>query len=160
MNACPPSRAAKLLLMILTVSLTTASQVGQSAAADLPVLTLPPVALSAFAEVPPVKTLEVTPALKDYATTADKAANVKGVMKLLGVQLTPGQKKFLDEHKFLLIPKRATKFKGKMGEGWEYDEMLGMFDEVGGSESVAERRLENRASGHARCLAPRLSQIF
>ena len=34
-----------------------------------------------------LKTLEVTPALKDSATTVDKAANVKGVMKLLGIQL-------------------------------------------------------------------------
>ena len=30
-----------------------------------------------------------------------------------------------------------------MGDGWEWDEMLGMFDEVGGSESEAERRPEN-----------------
>ena len=107
MNACPPSLSAKLTLMILTVILTTVGQVRQSAAADLPVLTLPPVTLSAFAEVPPLKTLEVTPALKDSATTVDKAANVKGVMKLLGVQLTAGQKKFLNEHKFLMIPKAS-----------------------------------------------------
>ena len=73
----------------------------------------------------------------------DKAANLKGVMKLLGVQLTAGQKKFLNEHKFLMIPKRATRFKGKMGNGWEWDEMLGMFDEVGGSEAASERRPEN-----------------
>ena len=85
----------------------------------------------------------MTPALKDSATTVDKAANAKGVMKLLGVQLTAAQKKFLNEHKFLLIPKRATRFKGTMGNGWEWDEMLGMFDEVGGSESEAERKPEN-----------------
>ena len=78
MNACPPSRSAKLTLMILTVILTTVGQVGPGAAADVPVLTLPPVTLSAFAEVPPLKTLEVTPALKDSATTVDKAANAQG----------------------------------------------------------------------------------
>ena len=143
MNACPPSRTAKLLLTILTVILTTAGQVGRSAAAEAPVLTLPPVTLAAFAEVPSLKTLEVTPALKDSATTVDKAANLKGVMKLLGVQLSADQKKFLNEHKFLLIPKRATRFKGTMGDGWQWDEMLGMFDEVGGSESAAMRRPEN-----------------
>ncbi|MDO9070022.1 MAG: DUF3160 domain-containing protein, partial [Deltaproteobacteria bacterium] len=143
MDACLPSRTAKLLLMILAFILTTAGQVGPGAAAEVPVLTLPPVKLAAFAELPPQPTLEVTPALKDSATTVDKAANVKGVMKLLGVQLTAGQKKFLNEHKFLMIPKRATRFKGKMGDGWEWDEMLGMFDEVGGSESVARRQPEN-----------------
>jgi hypothetical protein len=143
MNACPASGATKLLLMMLTVILTTAGQMGPGAAAEVPVLTLPPVKLTAFAEVPPPKSLEVTPALKDSATTVDKAANLKGVMKLLGVRLTAGQKKFLNEHKFLMIPKRATRFKGTMGDGWEWDEMLGMFDEVGGFESVAERRPEN-----------------
>ncbi|MBU4232441.1 MAG: DUF3160 domain-containing protein [Proteobacteria bacterium] len=143
MDACPPSRTAKLLLMILTFILTAAGQVGPGASADVPVLTLPPVTLAAFAELPSLKTLEVTPALKDSATTVDKAANVKGVMKLLGVRLTAGQKKFLNEHKFLMIPKRATRFKGTMGDGWEWDEMLGMFDEVGGSESVSERKPEN-----------------
>jgi len=149
MNLSPPALSAKLGLMALTVFLITASHGGQSAAADPPVLTLPPVTLSAFAAVPPLKTLEVTPALKDSATTADKAANVTGVMKLLGMHLTAGQKKFLNEHKFLLIPKRATRFKGKMGDGWEWDEMLGMFDEVGGPGSVEMRRPE-----HARLVTP------
>ena len=139
MDPCPPSRSAKLTLMILTVFLACAGQAGPSAAADPPGLALPPVTLSGFAEVPPLKTLEVTPSLKDAATTVDKAANLKGVLKLLGVQLTPGQKKFLNEHKFRLIPKRATQFKGRMGDGWDWDEMLGMFDEVGGPESVEMR---------------------
>jgi hypothetical protein len=85
----------------------------------------------------------VTPALKDSATTVDKAANAKGVMTMLGVQLTAAQKKFLNEHKFLMIPKRATRFKGTMGDGWEWDEMLGMFDEIGGSEAASERKPEN-----------------
>ena len=149
MNPCPPSRFAKLTLMVLTALLITVGPAGPGAAAEPPALSLPPGTLTAFAEVPPLKTLEVTPALKDSATTVDQAANFKGVMKLLGVQLTPGQKKFLNEHKFLLIPKGATQFKGKMGDGWEWDEMLGMFDEVGGPSSEAMRRPE-----HARLVTP------
>jgi hypothetical protein len=143
MDACPPSGVTKLLLMLLALILTTAGQVGQSAAADLPALTLPPVTLTAFADLPPQQTLEVTPALKDSATTVDKAANARGVMKMLGIRLTPAQKKFLNEHKFLMVPKRATRFKGTMGDGWEWDEMLGMFDEIGGSEAASERKPEN-----------------
>jgi hypothetical protein len=143
MDASSVSRSSKLTLMLLTVILTTVGRVGPSAAADLPALTLPPAPLAAFAELPPVKALAVTPALKDSATTVDKAANAPGVMKLLGVQLTAGQKKFLDEHKFLLIPKGATRFKGEMRGGWDFDEMLSMFDEVGGSGSVEMRRPEN-----------------
>ncbi|MGO8761417.1 MAG: DUF3160 domain-containing protein [Desulfobaccales bacterium] len=143
MHLSPPSLSAKLSLMVLTVCLITASHGGPSAAADPPPLTLPPVTLSTFAEVPPLNPLTVTPSLQDSATTADKATNLKGVMKLLGVQLTPAQKKFLNEHKFLLISKRATRFKGKMGPGWEWDEMLGMFDEIGGAPSEAMRQPEN-----------------
>src|SRR4030066_337730 len=86
---------------------------------------------------------------KAPATTVDKAANLKGVMNLLGVQLTAGQKKFLNEHKFLMIPKRATRFKGTMGDGWEWDEMLGMFDEIGGAESEG-----GRGGGEARLGGP------
>ena len=93
--------------------------------------------------MPPPKTLEVTQALKDSATTVDKAANFKGVMDLLGIQLTAGQKNFLNEHKFLMIPKRATRFKSTMGDGWEWDEMLGMFDEVGGFVPLEKRKPEN-----------------
>jgi hypothetical protein len=135
--------------MFLTVILATVGQVGQGAAADLPVLTLPMVKLAPFAALPPQQILQIKPALKDSATTVDQAANWQGVMKLLGVQLTPGQKKFLDEHKFLLIPKEATRFKGQMDDGWQYDEMLGMFDEVGGPESV-----EARLPEHARLVTP------
>jgi hypothetical protein len=79
----------------------------------------------------------------------DKAANLKGVMELLGVQLTDGHKKFLNEHKFLMIPKRATRFKGKMGNAWEWDEMLGMFDEAGGHVPIEKRQPE-----HARLVTP------
>jgi hypothetical protein len=143
MDSAPPSRTAKLLLMLLALILTCAGRVGQSAAADLPALTLPPVSLTAFAELPPPTPLEVTPALKDSATTVDKATNAKGVMQLLGLRLTPAQKKFLNEHKFLMVPKRATRFRGTMGDGWEWDEMLGMFDEVGGSEAASDRKPEN-----------------
>ncbi len=149
MNACPLSRSAKLGLLLLTAILASVGPAGPGAAAEVPALTLPQVALTPFAEVPPLKTLGVTPALKDSATTVDQAANAKGVMKLLGVKLTAAQKNFLNEHKFLLIPKDATRFKGQMGDGWEWDEMLGMFDEVGGP-SPAEMRLPE----HARLITP------
>ena len=36
MDACLPSRSAKLTLMVLTVVLTTFGQVGQGAAAEVP----------------------------------------------------------------------------------------------------------------------------
>jgi hypothetical protein len=149
MHPALPTRAAKLSLAVLIVCLLTAGPGGPSLAADPPALTLPPVTLAPFAQVPPRKSLEVTPALNDTATTLDKAANAPAVMDMLGVKLTAAQKKFLNAHKFLLIPKGATRFQGKMGEGWEWDEMLGMFDEVGGPMAEALRRPE-----HARLVTP------
>jgi len=143
MNACAQSFCAKMILLVLIVLLTTFVNGGQSTAAPVPALALPQVNLEGFAEVPPAKLLQVKSALKDSATTVDQAANTQRVMAFLGVHLSGGQKKFLNEHKFLLIPKGATRFKGTLSEGWEWDEMLGMFDEVGGRGSAAMRKPEN-----------------
>ena len=122
---------------------------GHSLAGTLPALSLPDATLKVFGEVPHWQTLEIKPALKDSATSVDQAANARAVLAFLGVQLSLEEKKFLDDHKFLLIPRRATKFKGKL-QGWcEYDEMLSMFDEMGGPYSVANRRPE-----HARLVTP------
>ncbi|HEY9072973.1 MAG TPA: DUF3160 domain-containing protein, partial [Desulfobaccales bacterium] len=109
-------------------------------------MSLPAVELKAFGALPAAKPAAVTPALQEQPVTLDKAINYKQVMAFLGVRLTPEQQKFLNEHRFLLLPKGATKFKGKTGlggEGLSYDEMLGMFDEVGGAGDDTQRRPEN-----------------
>jgi hypothetical protein len=112
-------------------------------------LALPAVKLEAFAELPPRPSLTVTPALKDGAAMVNKAVNYKEVMEFLGLKLSRAQKDFLNRHKFLLIPKQVTQFKGVVdihgGELEEraYDEMLGIFDSMGGSPSRTERRPEN-----------------
>ena len=122
---------------------------GPSAAAGLPALSLPEVKLEVFSEIPPLKAPKVKPELKDSATSLDQAANAGAVLKFLEVNLSSDDKKFLDENKFLLIPRRATKFKGKLQEWWEYDEMLGMWDELGGPEAA-----ENRRPEHAKLVTP------
>jgi hypothetical protein len=122
---------------------------GPCLAGPLPALSLPDASLQVFGEVPALPSLKIKPALQDSATSVDQAANAKAVLTMLGVQLSLEEKKFLDEHKFLLIPRRATKFKGKL-EGWcEYDEMLSMFDEIGGPYAASARRPE-----HARLVTP------
>src|SRR5208337_2158449 len=88
----------------------------------------------------------VTPALQEQAVALDRALNYKQVTAFLGVRLTPGQKKFLNEHRFLLIPKGVTRFKGVVNPGAEgvcYDEMLGLFDHLSGSGDPLGRRPEN-----------------
>jgi hypothetical protein len=108
---------------------------------------LPALKLQAFADLPPQEPLAVTPALQDRATVVDKAVNYREVMKFLGLKLSRAQKDFLNRHKFLLIPKDATRFKGEVDfrspPNWRaLDEMLGLFDEVSGYAAV-ERKPEN-----------------
>jgi hypothetical protein len=112
-----------------------------------PTVSLPSAELGAFGALPPLKQEAVTPSFKEPATQVDKAVNVKQVMEFLGVRLTPAQRKFINDHKFLLIPKSATKFKGKVdlyGESDDpFDEMLGLFDYLSGSGDPMNRKPEN-----------------
>jgi hypothetical protein len=112
-----------------------------------PTVTLPDVKLEAFGALPPPAQETVTASFKEPASTVDRAVNVKQVMDFLGVRLTPAQKKFISDHKFLLIPKTATKFKGKVdlcGESEDpFDEMLGLFDYLSGSGDPMNRKPEN-----------------
>lgn len=109
-------------------------------------VTLPAMELEAFGAAPAVKSPDVVPALKDQSLPADRAVNYRQATALLGVRLTPKQQSFLNEHRFLLIPKSATAFKGKVdlgSEGSQYDEMLGLFDQLSGSSDPAGRLPEN-----------------
>jgi len=112
-----------------------------------PTVSLPALELEAFGALPPVKPPAVTPALQDQAGTLDRAVNYRQVMAFLGVRLSPGQEKFLHAHRFLLIPKSATAFQGKVdlgaGEGNRYDEMLGLFDHLAGNYDPRRRQPEN-----------------
>ncbi len=112
-----------------------------------PTVSLPALELQAFGALPPPEPAAVTPALQEKPATLERAVNYRQVMALLGVRLSPGQTKFLNEHRFLLIPKSATSFKGKVdlmaGEGNPYDEMLGLFDHLAGEYHPNQRRPEN-----------------
>ena len=80
-----------------------------------PTVSLPALELEAFGALPSSRPAAVTPALQEQAVTLDRTLNHEQVMAFLGVRLTPGQEKFLNEHRFLLIPKGATRFKGQGG---------------------------------------------
>jgi hypothetical protein len=112
-----------------------------------PTVSLPALELQAFGTLPPVEPAAVTPALEEKPATVDRAINYRQVLALLGVRLSPEQKKFLNEHRFLLIPKSATAFRGKVdliaGDGNPFDEMLGLFDHLAGEYDPRQRRPEN-----------------
>ena len=111
-----------------------------------PAVSLPAVQPN-FAELPPYQAKNIVPMLKERIYPVDRAMNYKQVASFLGIQLTPAQKKFLADHKFLLIPKSATKFKGKVDlSGMDedpFDEMIGLFDEMSGASDPMRRQPEN-----------------
>jgi len=108
---------------------------------------LPLVEVSAFGTIPAPKKVEIQPQLVDSATTVDKAANRKQMLELLGVKLSKEQEKFINTNKFLIIPKSATRYKGTVSfpgaEPLQWDEMLGMHDEVCGGLNPWDRKPEN-----------------
>ncbi len=111
-----------------------------------PTVSLPALELGAFGALPPSPPAAVTPALQEPAVAVDRALNYKQVLAFVGVRLTPGQKKYLNEHRFLLIPKGDTRFKGQANlghEGFHYDEMLGLFDYLAGNDDPMLRKPEN-----------------
>lgn len=102
----------------------------------------------------PIRQFNQAPALKDTATTVDKATNYQGVMEFLGIRLSPAQLEFLNEHKFLLISKDRTVLKVRYilptmrnwPHTWEpddFDEMLAMFDFLKGKPGHVFQRMHN-----------------
>ncbi|MBF0551066.1 MAG: DUF3160 domain-containing protein [Deltaproteobacteria bacterium] len=108
-------------------------------------LKLPAIGPVRFAPVPAEKKNSVTPELKETKFAAEKAGNLKAVTNLLGLKLSTTQKKFLDQNRFLLVPLNATKFK-KFSDtvgSQDYDEMLTIFDQIGGYNDPMLRKPEN-----------------
>ncbi len=111
-------------------------------------IALPQVRQSEFATAPrhPFLPMIPTPKLKDSATTLDKAVNYKEVLKFLGVDLSDSKRRFLEENKFLLIPKGETRLEEETDLPMcmePVDEMLTVFDRVGGETSAQKRKPEN-----------------
>lgn len=144
------SHIGKFILLILAVLCMAAcsSEKGGPPPAG-PTVVLPAVELEAFGALPPAKPAAVTPACLEQTATLDRAVNYRQVMAFLGVRLSAEQRKFLNKHRFLLVPKSATNFKGRVDLGGgqlgvSYDEMLGLFDEVSGVDyDPIQRQPEN-----------------
>ena len=133
-----------LLLALMFLNLSCTEKAAPPPAG--PSVSLPAVALQAFGALPSSPPASVTPAFQEPAVALNRALNYRQVLAFLGVRLTPQEKKFLEKHRFLLISKSATKFKGRVDLGWEsasYDEMLGLFEEVGGASDSTQRLPEN-----------------
>ncbi|MBF0524421.1 MAG: DUF3160 domain-containing protein [Deltaproteobacteria bacterium] len=139
-----PSRLSLGLFLALGVMLWGATAIPALAAPPAE-LKLPATGPVRFAPVPKEKKNNIAPELKEVKFAAEKAANFKAVTNLLGVKLSAAQKKFLDQNRFLLIPLTATKF-NKFNDtvsAQDYDEMLTIFDQIGGYSDPMLRKPEN-----------------
>jgi hypothetical protein len=138
-------KCASVLLAVIFVAMCGSEKPAPPPAG--PTVSLPALQLEAFGTLPPGKPSALTPVMEEKPATVDRAVNYRQVMTFLGVRLSPEQKKFLNEHRFLLIPKSATAFRGKVDllarDGNLYDEMLGLFDYLGGDFDPLLRRPEN-----------------
>lgn len=147
MQASAKSRIVKFVPLLLAVMcIVMCSSEKPAPPVTGPTVSLPALELGAFGALPSSPPEAVAPALQEQAVTLDRALNYKQVTAFLGVRLTPGQKIFLNEHRFLLIPKGDTRFKGQVnlgGMGFQYDEMLGLFDYPSGNEDPLLRKPEN-----------------
>jgi hypothetical protein len=136
-----------LFLAVLCLAACSSEKAGPPPAG--PTVVLPAVELEAFGALPPAQPAAVTPACLEQTATLNRAVNYRQVLTFLGVRLSAGQRKFLNKHRFLLVPKSSTAFKGKVDLGgrqlgMSYDEMLGLFDEVSGVDyDPIQRKPEN-----------------
>lgn len=132
---------------LCVVGMILGTGVGRAEAAGEASIPLPEVTLKAFGTLPPAPPAAPSPAVKEEPATLEKAINRKEVLEALGVTLTDSQKSMLDAHHFLVLPKSATKFKDQVrfegAEPFNWDEMLGMYDEFSGANDPAYRKPEN-----------------
>lgn len=101
-----------------------------------------------FGDVPKLSRASITPSLVDTATVATAAENYAEVLEFIDVELSPAQTTFLDEHKFLLIPLKETRF-SDIQKYNSFDKMLTVFDVIGGTSSIYSRQAQ-----HTRLVTP------
>ncbi len=110
-------------------------------ASTLPMTTLPDITIDTFStDIPVAKEMNFAPAYEEEDLNVTAAGNYDAVKSFLGVTLTNDEINFLNENKFLLIPKSETKYGDSMAA---HDEMLSIFDDIGGDYEPIDRDPEN-----------------
>ena len=94
---------------------------------------LQPVEIRALAQPPAVRESAVSPAFKEERFSLEQAVNYKEIIERVG-ELSDAQKKYLNRHRFLLLPRDRFFFPGDGGVGAYCNEMLHNFDVLGGKD--------------------------
>ncbi|MDL2313516.1 DUF3160 domain-containing protein [Desulfovibrio sp. OttesenSCG-928-C14] len=132
-------RITTLCLFLLFLALPDYAFAATSQPATIP---LQSITLRPFAQAPDSVPGTVPPSLSEQRFPLAAASNFPAVEKRLG-GLTEVQKKYLEEHRFLLLSKKDFLYPFPDGSPHEpYDEMLRNFDSIGGSGDPMERKPE------------------
>lgn len=115
-------------------------------------LALPAAPLAPFAKLPPLKGAPPAPAMAEAAAKLADATNREALLASVGVTLTKAEEAYLETNRFLVVPKARTRFAGQVAigpEGFQFDEMAGMYDQLAGGTDPMQRKPE-----HVRLVTP------
>ncbi len=93
-------------------------------------------------DIPVLKTMNFSASINETQTSVASASNYDEVMNFLEVDLSAERKALLEQNKFVLVPLEDTKF-NDFNYYTEYDEMLGVLDEIGGRYNEMDREPQN-----------------
>ena len=112
-----------------------------SALAAAPAVPLRPVSVQSFSSPQEAWKNTVPTAFKEERFALGKAANLEAVTARVG-GLSEAEKSYLEKHRFVLLPREGHILQsppaGINAPG--YDEMLGLFDEIGGGSNIMNRQ--------------------
>jgi hypothetical protein len=146
-------------MKLCRLSLTAGFFVGMASISLLNGAPLPPAALTEvkiapFAPPPaPIAPPAIAGPMESAAPTLEAAKNAKAVLENAGIVLTAGQRAFLNEHRFLLVPITSTSLASEFPEDGDWsppDEMLAAFDDFAGDTSSPH----GRTPGAAKLITP------
>ena len=112
-----------------------------SALAAVPLVPLRPVTLQTFSAPQEAWKNTVAPAFKEERFPLSQAANLEAVTARVG-GLSEAEKSYLEKHRFLLLPRERHILQSPPAAAYSpgYDEMLGLFDEIGGGANIMNRQ--------------------
>ncbi len=135
------SQRAGASLALALCLLWTCAAFGGPALAAAPAVPLRPVSVQSFSSPQEAWKNTVTPAFKEERFALSKAANLEAVAARVG-GLSEAEKNYLEKHRFVLLPRAAHILQSPPSAAYSpgYDEMLGLFDEIGGGSNIMNRQ--------------------
>lgn len=115
--------------------------VASSALAAAPAVPLRSASVQTFASPQEPWKNTVTPAFKEERFPLSRAANLEAVAERVG-GLSEAEKNYLEKHRFVLLPREGHILRSPPAAAYSpgYDEMLGLFDGIGGGSNIMNRQ--------------------